>query len=693
MPLRPLRAVLALVVGLVGVGAAPVAAAGTGTAPAAPSLIVAPADAGRLSPTSDLSLQVAVDNPGDERLTDLTATVRLVRTPFVSPSGLEQWLAAEPEDEDSTDGSGQTLGEVTVDDVDADTTGSAVTITVPAAELGILSPEVTGPRGLSVELESGGDTIATARTAVVWNAGTPVTPTTLAAVAPLTVPPQPRGLIPAEDLAAYTGSGGVLSRQLNAALGKPVTLAIDPMIVASIRVLGTAAPESATSWLERLRQAPNETFALPYADQDVTMVAQTGAVPFPTVQSFAGRIDAANIPQPTAPPADPQPTGEPSEPVLPATEEILAWDYTLEGIAWPADDAVVPSDPAALAANGWTTSILGESDLQGTPGTVAQLGEHRALVADSTVTTLFRRAVHAPTPLEWSDAIARLSAVLAAQPGATLLAALDRSWPETAYRLGETLDTLSAGGTATTPLAALQEATASPAAVVAREPDAERRDIAAGILASDAAEAQFATVAVDPEAVTAPRRLRMLSLLSTGWRQDAAGWQAEVAEYQEESLDLREAVRIDNESAFTLGADPGELPILLRNDLRVDATVVVTATSNRAPLRVLEGTYTIDLPAGQVTRAPIKVRTIANGEVTLTVRIATVGGLPLGESAVPVNVQASWETVGTGVIAGAVIVLFAVGLVRSILRRRRSHRTPEGTVASDPPSDGDRTDG
>ena len=687
MPLRPLRAVLALVVGLVGVGATPVAAAGTGKAPVAPSVIVAPADAGRLAPTSDLSVQVAVENPREEPLTDLTAVVRLVRTPFVGADGLEQWLAADADDE-SDAAAGQSLREVRIDDVEADSTGAAVSITVPAAELGILSPETPGPRGLAVELSSGGELLATARTAVVWNTGVPVTPTTLVSVAAITVPPQPSGVIPADRLDEYAGAGGLLSRQLNAAVGKPVALAIDPMIIASIRLLGSAAPESATTWLERLRQAPNETFALPYADQDVAMVAQTGAVPFPGVQSFAGRIDESAFPQPTPSAADPEPTAEPVEPVLPTTEELLAWDYTLSGIAWPADAAVVPTDPTAFAANGWTTSILGEADLDGEPGTVAQLGDQRALVADTAVTRLLREAVHAPTPLEWSDAIARLSAVLAAQPGGTLLGALDRSWPDSAYRLGETLDALAAGGTASAPLGSLLTATATPATVVARDPDVDRRDQALGMLASDGAEAQFATVAVDPEAVTSPRRLRMLSLLSTGWRQDPEGWQAEVAEYQEESLDLREAVRIDNQSAFTVGADPGELPISVRNDLQVDATVVVTATSNRGQLRVRESTFTIDLPAGQVTRAPVKVATLGNGEATLTVRIATVGGLPVGEAAVPVSIQAAWETVGTGVIAGSVALLFAVGLVRSILRRRGSRRAAAATSSADGSDDG-----
>lgn len=59
---------------------------------------------------------------------------------------------------------------------------------------------------------------------------------------PITVPVQQSGLIPAAELEQYTSSVGLLTRQLDAVAGRPVTLAIDPMIIVSIRLLGSQAP-------------------------------------------------------------------------------------------------------------------------------------------------------------------------------------------------------------------------------------------------------------------------------------------------------------------------------------------------------------------------------------------------------------------------------------------------------------------
>ena len=81
-------------------------------------------------------------------------------------------------------------------------------------------------------------------------------------------------LLDAETLTTYTAPGGLLTRQLDAVVGTTVAIGLDPMIVASIRVLGTAAPAVGA----RLPRAPgdwsNEVFLLAYADADP---AVTGA--------------------------------------------------------------------------------------------------------------------------------------------------------------------------------------------------------------------------------------------------------------------------------------------------------------------------------------------------------------------------------------------------------------------------------
>ena len=119
--------------------------------------------------------------------------------------------------------------------------------------------------------------------------------TPLAIVLPITVPTNETGIVSSEELADYTSATGALTRILDAAVNRPVALAIDPMIIASIRVLGTSAPDTATEWLNRLSHASNETFALPYADADVAAQAQAGITPLLGPTSFNFALSAENF--------------------------------------------------------------------------------------------------------------------------------------------------------------------------------------------------------------------------------------------------------------------------------------------------------------------------------------------------------------------------------------------------------------
>ncbi|WP_286345621.1 hypothetical protein [Frondihabitans sucicola] len=64
---------------------------------------------------------------------------------------------------------------------------------------------------------------------------------------PLTVPESTSGLISSDALASYTSENGLLTQELQAVRGKNVAIGIDPMILASIRILGNVAPPRRSS--------------------------------------------------------------------------------------------------------------------------------------------------------------------------------------------------------------------------------------------------------------------------------------------------------------------------------------------------------------------------------------------------------------------------------------------------------------
>src|SRR5690554_3723712 len=134
---------------------------------------------------------------------------------------------------------------------------------------------------LAVALAAVGS-LAAAGTASAADAST----TRLALVVPLIVPPESSGLIPPESLESYTSPSGILTRTLDAVEGHTVAIGVDPMVIASIRILGNTAPASAISWLDRLRNVDNETFALSYADSDLAALSQAGSTTVLAPSSF-----------------------------------------------------------------------------------------------------------------------------------------------------------------------------------------------------------------------------------------------------------------------------------------------------------------------------------------------------------------------------------------------------------------------
>ncbi len=160
-------------------------------------------------------------------------------------------------------------------------------------------------------------------------------------------------------------------------VGTTVAIGLDPMVAASIRVLGTAAP-AVGARLPRPAAAriPNEVFLLSYADADpaVTRPANAGSDLAPLGFDFA--IDPADFGPAVTPTPDPDdrrrplsptrsrpvsPTGRP--PPLPTTEDLLAWPATLESIAWPAEGTVGADGLATLAGLGYADVLLSGSNV------------------------------------------------------------------------------------------------------------------------------------------------------------------------------------------------------------------------------------------------------------------------------------------------------------------------------------------
>ncbi|WP_445444568.1 DUF6049 family protein [Clavibacter sp. km3a] len=705
-------------------------AAGTVAGPSTPAraategvtLAVTPAAEGILTPGADLAVTVTVVNATDAAVPAGRIDLDLNRTVLDTRAELDGWL-----DTASTDANARTgprIGRVDSPEVPAGGTVD-VPLTVPAATVALQGNRGGfGPRGLTAELEAGGADVATARGAVVWSPGADPAPTPVAAVMPLTVPPSASDFIDAEALATYTSPSGTLTRQLDAVLDRPVAVGIDPRIIASIRILGADAPASAVEWLQRLREMPNDTFALAWADADAAVQAQAGATTLlaPTDTSYAvqaSRFAAPGTtptPSPTSTPTEaptatealaasgsrggsaaaglstPEPSGSPTPtpsptageaPLSPAPglADLTAWDYTMSGFSWPAAGTVTSGDLGVLAASGTTTAILASGDVRST-GTVrvgarGTVGDTTALVTDERVSALVDRALSAQTDEAFGMALAQLSATLAADAreadGHVVVAGLERGWAASNGRLGQLLDAIQAlPYSDTAPVSTALGSASAPLQVVDHPEDAERVRRVADAMSLEAQVAAFAKAVEKPELITGRQRLLLLSTLSVRWRDDPDGLVTVQDGYVSQADLVLSSVAITTRQN-TVISDTTSLLINVSNELDQPVTVRLSIIAGSGRIRV-DDSAVVTVPAHGSASARPPITAISNGDVVVTARLTTEDGdVQIGDSApVELFIRAGFEAVVTTLFVAAVALLFGFGLFRSIRKRRRA---------------------
>ena len=532
-------------------------------------------------------------------------------------------------------------------------------------------------------------------------------PVELALIVPIVVPAGSTGLVTAEQLAEYTSASGILSRQLDSAIDRPVTLAIDPMILASIRVLGSSAPTSATAWLSRLENASNESFLLSYADSDVTLGTQAGWPGVLGPESFDFAIDPANFgpaatSTPTATPTTPTPTPTPTEvpvPSLPTTADLLAWDSDFPATVWPRSGTAADADIASFTSSYFERVILSSSNVTVPDGAgpSTTVGGLPAIITDDTVSSRLSAVANTSTidVLQSTLPGVESAAVAAAQSQSgtgSVVASFDRAVPRPGTNAGSTIMLLQSSSTVTlVPLSAALDGREQAEATLVPGAQGEQRLSEAGrLLLAETSDARFATIVEDPTTITAPRRLALLGLLSIGWIGNEGTWSTAVQRQLDSSDDLRSSVGIVTTSPFTLLADNGTLPIPVSNQLDQPVTVYLTVRPLTGKLAVSDSRVEVKIEPNAQARAQVPVQAISNGSVQVVMTLTSGSSTSIGQPAVTeINVQAGWETPIVLAIGAVVVLVFAGGLVRNIVRRRRPAHADSTADPAEPARDAD----
>ena len=630
---------------------------------------------GVIQPGAPAMVVASVQNGSDQALTDGRITIELNRTPLATADALSAWL-----DRGEAAGAFTPLGtDDSLPEPDSDRT--TVSISASVNTVGDLAPGVYPLRGALSALELPLD--VTTSTVLIVDADSARRVT---ALVPITATPANGALLTADELAALTAPDGALTAQLEGVTGTLAVLAIDPLVPAAIRALGTAAPASATTWLTRLEALSNERFALQPGDADATVQARAGLPALLAPLTFETYLDPANFahtgPTPTqtpAPTASPSPTPTPAAPELPTYEELVTISGASSGILWPVSDVQtadlsVFDDYLASSA----TTVLPSTSLAATGSALLEVDGHQVLASDAAASASFSDAAASSDDDARENEIAAGLAHLTYAPGSTpLLVGLDRDETRTAVSLRETILSLSVIAHPAT-LSELRSQPASSSTIVADSDDL-RATALSGLLTDEDRLSQFATILDDPAVLLAPERLKILRLISVG----AAGdFQTTVTNHRTDTVTTLDAVGVQQPSPIQLFTSAAPLPVWLRNDLPWPVNVTLDSRPSDARLDVQPRTPVTALPASNTrVKVPVEAR-VGSGQLSVHFSLSSPTGVQIGkDQTANVTVRAEWESIGLGILAGVIGILLVLGIIRTVIRRRKAKKSD---AADDP---------
>lgn len=167
-------------------------------------------------------------------------------------------------------------------------------------------------------------------------------------------------------------------------------------------------------------------------------------------------------------------------------------------------------------------------------------------------------------------------------------------------------------------------------------------------------------------------------LLSTSWRSDPAA-RSQYAVTLNISAFLAQHVQIESSAHVNLIAEQTHIPIRVHSNLTVPLSVM--STLDIPDMRLSEATHAAtSLKPDNTSTIQIPVQARGSGLMTVTAQLTYTDGQVFARSE-PMNIRlhASWESTGTAIIGGCVLVIFVIGIINAARKGRRSQPVSDAT--------------
>ena len=397
-----------------------------------------------------------------------------------------------------------------------------------------------------------------------------------------------------------------------------------------------------------------------------------------------------------------------------ASGSLLAGASASTSLAWPAG----PLDSWTLSALPESASIVvaspGDMDvtepLTYTPSGIASRDGRTILLPDTPLSAGIagsletRSSTQSLSELDTRQYLRAQTAILTRQApnlGRDVVVAIDRHTASTTSptALGARVDALRR--TSWTTAASLADLRADADAQAAQDEEPSRTalpdlqvtdaELSDPELAQARAVAQrvgaTSSVLHDPTAIMGTRAQLVSSVSAAAWRWDSAGRTALIAGADSAANSVVSALQVTPTSTINLISDRAQLPIRVSSSLKQDSTVLVEVISGSPRLQTKEAVSVV-VPAGGQAVASVPVTAVGSGNASLTVRILSSDGTEVGTPArLRMRVRADWEGRGTRIVTGALVILLAAGIYRTVRRGRRA--VPDAPLAGAPELEGD----
>lgn len=401
-------------------------------------------------------------------------------------------------------------------------------------------------------------------------------------------------------------------------------------------------------------------------------------------------------PSPTDPEQTTPNTSAPEQaPVLeprpaPLRDELLAFDYTRPELTWPAAGTV--NDVGALTEWGAGAIILdGDQvtlppDRSATPSSQHQISGTEVLITDTSIDAAIADAVTADDNLNFMDASTNLATILAVvarelpNEARQIVTTLPREMLHDPSQLGELLDQMEQNGW--TEIDAIPDRAQDPSILTETElvPESYSPETIEQFQELENAlnrGMDLSSLYTDQIGVAEELRVTLLGTIQNSLIQTDE-WEAARAEFTEFATAAASQITIVEGSEIQLIGHESSLPLFIENSSDREVTVEVRLRPTTGHLTVTESAVVTIAPGG-ITRATLPVQAIANGVSGVEATLWTVTDVQLDNKAeLVVNVNASLETVAVGLLIGAGVVLFVVGIWRTIRRRSRDKSAEVG---------------